>query len=143
MKKIITIFLLCILGISCSENTKEVKSLDSTKSQTKKEINKDSESKWTKNLTHENAKNTAIQLLTKKNCKLGNWDGLMKISEYEIHGRASIFKWIGDSDKLIFGSFIFHRDIDDRWVLDKIYFSYDPFRLDVWNDPVFLKVIDE
>ncbi|OFY50999.1 MAG: hypothetical protein A2W85_05145 [Bacteroidetes bacterium GWF2_41_31] len=64
------------------------------------------------------------------------WQGLLKISETEMHGRAII----QHKDGRMGGQFIFHIDANNRWILDEVYFRGLGGRWSGWNEKVFQKV---
>ena len=63
------------------------------------------------------------------------WQGLVQISETEMHGKARI----QHKDGIMTGKFIFHKTSDGKWVLDKVQFrSKSGFAW--WIQDVFQKV---
>lgn len=94
-------------------------------------------------LTEEKAKN-AVNLLLAQGAKLPDnspnpatlieWQGLVQISEGEMHGKAIIQHKDGKMD----GKFIFHKTSEGKWVIDKVEFRGVGFNF--WNSNVFQKV---
>lgn len=149
MKGII-ILLVSLTLLSCSKEKEEVNKSPSDTTQTKKDVKKDSANNWAKELTNENAKETVNNLLKIKG-SLVNWMGLLKYSDYEVKGRATIDKRIkglqypdGSVVYSVFmnGDFVFHKDINDFWVLDRVEFI-PLVGSEGWSETVYAKVLDK
>jgi hypothetical protein len=62
------------------------------------------------------------------------WQGLVQISEVEMHGKATI----QHKDGKMNGAFIFHKTANGGWVIDKVVFKSSGFSW--WKQDVFQKV---
>lgn len=147
MKKFILFVFSSFLLISCSQEKKEDNKLssDTNQTQSKKEVKKDSTNNWAKDLNNENAQDAANKLLKGDNSTIIKWNGLIVISDFEIRSRVLINKYLRYSNSpyvYMNGDFIFHRDIDKYWILDKVDFRSESGTT-WWNDPVFVKVVDK
>lgn len=94
-------------------------------------------------LTEDKAKQTVDALLARgtelpdnnrKPAQLIEWQGLIEVSETEMHGKSII----QHKDGRMNGAFIFHRTSDNEWVLDKVQFRAANWNY--WNEDVFQKV---
>jgi len=150
MKTFLIFIFSSFLLLGCSQEKNETsKTSDSTKSQSKdsnKVLKKDLSDNWAKSLTNENAQDAVQRLLTKYNSSVIKWEGLIVISDFEIKGRALINKYYvtssGSNEKMI-GDFIFHKDINNYWIVDGTNFRGTDYIMASWNDPVFIRVIDK
>jgi len=144
--KTFLIFIFCsFLLLGCSQEKNETsKTSDSTKSHSKdsnKVLKKDSINSRTKDLTNESAKNAAIKQLSKNMSSLIAWKGLLKYSENEFRGSAYINKLEGERYYQMNGNFIYHQDIDNYWVLDRVEFRTES-GFAYWNDYAYTPVLD-
>lgn len=90
-----------------------------------------------KNLNEEDAKKTietflTYSLLSNNSTSIKNWEGLIKISKVEMHGKALVLR----NNDLMRGSFIFHKKEDGGWILDKVEFESENKRK-AWKKNVF------
>lgn len=142
MKTFLIFIFSSFLLLSCSQDKNDSKkSSDSTKTDSNKILKKDSINSRTKDLTNESAKNAAIKQLSKNMGSLIAWKGLLKYSENEFRGSAYINKLEGERYYQMNGNFIYHQDLDNYWVIDKVEFRTESGFAN-WNDFAYTPVLD-
>jgi len=98
------------------------------------------------NLSEDKAKKTVESLLAKgaelpdnspNPAQLIEYQGLIQVSETEMHARAII----QHKDGRMNGQFIFHKNSENKWILDKVEFRVQGRVFgNYWNQNVFQKV---